>query len=130
MKYSSDWLEDHRVTCKEISQATGDSNNVDFSYFNKWVDIQKKFSSRYDHHCMTDKEKRKLLNIAKLLKQTFDVENQHLSVEKIATSTYSWTIKHSAHRQNGKPIIIWAYDLWEIIMTNRIPSGTNVPANC
>jgi hypothetical protein len=72
----ADFLEaDHQVKCKEISQATGIPPTSVFCILTS--DLQKrKTCAQWVPHCLTAAEKQKCLDIATLLKQRFDGEDQ------------------------------------------------------
>jgi predicted transcriptional regulator len=76
VKLVADFLgADRRVTCEEISQATGIPPTSVFRILTSDLQKRKNFARRVPH-CLTAEEKQKRLDIATLLKQIFDVEGQ------------------------------------------------------
>jgi histone-lysine N-methyltransferase SETMAR len=67
--------QDHRATHKKISQATGISPTSIFRILTN--DLKKrKICARWVPHCLTVEQKQKCLEIATLLKQRFNIEDQ------------------------------------------------------
>jgi hypothetical protein len=85
----ADFLEvDRRVTCEEISQATGIPPTSVFCILTS--DLQKrKICAQRVLHCLTAEQKQKRLDIATLLKQRFDVEGQTL-LRRIVAVDETW----------------------------------------
>jgi hypothetical protein len=131
VKLVADFLEaDCRVTCKEISQATGIPPTSVFYILTS--DLQKrKTCGRWVPHCLTAEQKQKCLDIATLLKQRFDVEGQAFLRQIVAvdetwvrsfepelkSQSNEWRIPFSPQpkkfrqvQSNVKQMIIFAYD--------------------
>jgi hypothetical protein len=89
VKLVVDFLEtDRRVTCEEISQATEIPPTSVFRILTS--DLQKrKIRGRWVPHCLTAEQKQKRLDIATLLKQRFDVEDQAF-LRRIDTVGETW----------------------------------------
>jgi hypothetical protein len=67
--------ENHQATCEEISQATGISSTSVLRILTN--DLQKrKICARWVPHCLTAEQKQTRLEIATLLKQTFNIESK------------------------------------------------------
>jgi hypothetical protein len=89
VKLVADFLEaDGRVTCEEISQATGIPPTSVFHILTS--DFQKrKICAQWVPHCLTAEQKHKCLDIATLLPQRFDVEGQAF-LRQIVTVDKTW----------------------------------------
>ena len=82
------FAENRRVTCEEISQATGISSTSVFRIFT--TDLQKrKNCDRWVPHCLTAEQKQKRLETATLWKQRFNVEGRAF-LYRIVTIDETW----------------------------------------
>ena len=74
VKLVADALEDHRATCEELSRTAGAPATSEFCILT--IDLIFFFFARWVPHCLTAEQKQKRLDIATLLNERFDVEDQ------------------------------------------------------
>jgi predicted transcriptional regulator len=129
--------QDRGATCEEIAQATGISPTSVFRILTK--DLQKrKICARWVPQCLTAEHKQKRLEIATLLKQRFNVEDQALLYRIVAidktwvrdfepelksqsnewrSPTFTRPQKFQRAQSRVKQMMIFAYDHRGIFMT-------------